>query len=170
MKKLVILIFVFAMCMAHAQEKATPTEQLTVEGKVARQYVFSLKDAGSFKTIGIDSLVIYNHLHERKRTVKNIRGILLKDILDKAGFSEKNPKLLSEFYITCVASDGYKVVFSWNEIFNTEVGNHLIIATEADGLKGAAMPDRLQLVSAADISTGRRFVKGIAKMIVERVQ
>jgi len=77
--------------------------------------------------------------------------------------------LLSEYYITCIAIDGYKVVFSWNEIFNTEIGNHILIAIEAGGLKAEAMPDRMLLFSAMDINTGRRFVKGLNKIVVERV-
>ena len=172
MKKLLAGIFVLSCCMLNAQEHAAvpATEQLTIEGKVEKQFVFTLKDAPGYKIVSVDSLVIYNHLHERKRVVKNIKGVLLKDILQKAGVDEKNPKLLSAFYFTCIAADGYKVVFSWNEIFNTEVGNHILIATEADGLRGEAMPDRLQLLSAADIATGRRFMKGISKIIVDRAK
>ncbi|HMC87324.1 MAG TPA: hypothetical protein VKI61_17485 [Chitinophagaceae bacterium] len=172
MKKLFAGVFVLSCFIGQAQEhpNTAATEQLTVEGKVEKPFVFTLKDAGEYKIYSVDSLVIYNHLHERKRTVRNIKGILLKDILSKVVIDEKSPKLLSEFYFTCLAADGYKVVFSWNEIFNTEIGNHIMIATEADGLKGEMMPDRLQLLSVADIATGRRFMKGISKIIVDRAK
>jgi hypothetical protein len=169
MKKLLIIVFVLTGSVLYAQEKVPATEQLTIEGKVEKPLVFSLKDAKNYTIVSVDSLVIYNHLRERKRVVKDIKGVLLKDILQKVTIDEKNAKLLSEFYFTCIAADGYKVVFSWNEIFNTEVGNHIMIATEADGVKGELMPDRLQLLSAADIATGRRFMKGISKIIVDRV-
>jgi hypothetical protein len=172
MKKMLVLVFVFNCFIVRAQDHPNipATEELTVEGKVEKPFVFTLKDIDQYKIASVDSLVIYNHLYERKRVVKNIKGILLKDILQKVTIDEKNPKQLSEFYFTCIAADGYKVVFSWNEIFNTEVGNHIMIATEADGIKGEMMPDRLQLLSAADLATGRRFMKGISKIIVDRIK
>lgn len=169
MKKLFIIIFSVAGFMATAQEKVPVTSQLTIEGKVKAPFVFQLKDAKDYSVVSVDSLVIYNHLHERKRAVKNIRGILLKDILAKAGIDEATPKLLSEFYFTCIAADGYKNVYSWNEIFNTEIGNHIVVVTEADGVKADMMPERILLLSAMDTNTGRRFMKGINKIIVEQV-
>lgn len=169
MKNILVPLILSFSIMVRAQEKVTATSQFSIEGKVKKQMVFVFKDAAAYSPVSIDSLVIYNHLHERKRALNNIKGILLKDILTKAGIDEASPKLLSEYYIVCIASDGYKVVFSWNEIFNTEIGNHIIIATEAGGMKGEAMPDRMLLLSAMDINTGRRFVKGLNKIVVEGV-
>jgi hypothetical protein len=131
---------------------------------------FDFTSAKDYETVKVDSFVIYNHLHEKKRTVKNIKGILLTDILKKSGIDEKNPKLFSEFYFTCIAADGYKVVFSWNEIFNTEIGGHILVVTEAEGKPLESMPDRMLLLSAKDFATGRRFVKGLEKIIVDRVK
>jgi hypothetical protein len=164
---LIAFIFSFSI-MAHAQEKVAPTSQFSIEGKVKNKLVFGFRDAAGYSLVSLDSLVIYNHLHERKRALNNIKGILLKDILTKAGIDEASPKLLSEYYIVCIASDGYKVVFSWNELFNTETGNHILIATEAGGMKGEAMADRMLLLSSSDTNTGRRFVKGLNKIVVER--
>jgi len=55
---------------------------------------------------------------------------MLKDILDKAGI-DVSLKLLSEVYITCIASDNYKVVFSWNEIYNSTIGEKVMILTRS---------------------------------------
>jgi hypothetical protein len=169
MKKIVIVLSVFFYGTLHAQETVPPTEKVSIQGKILHAFVFGPQDAAGYKAITIDSLVIYNHLHERKRTIKNIRGVLLKDILTKAAIDEANPKRFSEFYVTCAASDGYRIVFSWNEIFNTEIGDHILVAVEADGKKGDQLPDRILLLSAADINTGRRFMKGVDKITVDRV-
>ena len=98
------------------------------------------------------------------------KGVLLKDILAKVEIDMPNPKLLSEFYITCIASDNYKVVFSWNEIFNIAIGKHALIITELDGKKALDMDDSIVLLCNADYATGRRYVKGLQKIIIERVQ
>ena len=169
MKSTLIAFICLFSITAHAQEKVMPTSQFSVEGKVKNPLSFGFKDAVGYATVSVDSLVIYNHLHERKRVVNKIKGILLKDILTKAIIDQSSPKLLSEYYIVCSASDGYKVVFSWNEIFNTTIGEHVLIATEADDLTGESMADKMLLLSAMDNNTGRRFVKGLNKIVIERV-
>lgn len=131
---------------------------------------FSLKDLAAFTPKRIDSIIIYSHLMEPRKTIKNIKGVLLKDILNKAEFDSNSPKLLSEFYITCIASDNYKVVFSWNEIYNSKNGEHIIIITEADGKNAEQLTDRIALLSATDQATGRRYVKGLQKIVIERVK
>jgi len=165
-----LLVLLLSASFAHSQENVPPTDKFVVEGKVKSSFGFSLDQASQYKTIGIDSIVIYNHLLQRKRAIKNIKGVLLKDIIDKAVIDMPSPKLLSEIYITCVATDNYKVVFSWNELYNTDVGNHVIVITESDGKPAKEGEDRIAILSAADQATGRRFVKSLAKVIVERVK
>jgi hypothetical protein len=62
------------------------------------------------------------------------------------------------------------VVFSWNEIFNSKTGEKVYILTEVDGKPVAATSDRITLISTNDLAAGRRFVKGLEKIIVERVK
>ena len=109
-KSLLITIICWWSLAAYAQEKVAPTSQFNIEGKVKNKLTLGFKNMTGYATVSLDSLVIYNHLHERKRTVTNIRGVLLKDILNKAVVDQVSPKLLSEYYIVCNASDGYKVV------------------------------------------------------------
>jgi hypothetical protein len=152
-----------------AQENVQPTLSFSIEGKVKIPAVFSLADSIGFTIVSIDSVAIYNHLLQKKRVIKSIKGLLLKDILSKVEF-DAPAKVLSEFYITCIASDNYKVVFSWNELFNTDIGKHVMIITEESGKKGTEMADRIALLCPADYATGRRFIKGLQKIIVERVK
>ena len=165
-----LLVFMLSVAMAHAQEKTTPTDKFVIEGKVKNSFSFSLDQAGQYKTTGIDSIVIYNHLMQRRHAIKNIKGILLKDVIDKAGIDIASPKLLSEIYITCIASDNYKVVFSWNELYNTEVGKQVMIITESDGKPAKDSPDRIAIISTADEATGRRYVKALSKILIEQVK
>ena len=107
---------------------------------------------------------------EPRKTIRNIKGVLLKDVIDKAAIDGESQKLLSEYYITCIASDNYKVVFSWNELYNSIIGESIMIITEADGKKAEQLEDRIALLSAADRATGRRYVKGLQKIVIDRVK
>lgn len=114
--------------------------------------------------------MVYNHLMEHKRTINHITGISLKEVLLKVGLNVSNPKLYSEFYFTCIASDGYKVVFSWNEMFNTPIGDQVLMVTAYDGTTANKTEDRIAIVSPADKATGRRYLKNLETIRVERVQ
>ena len=103
-----------------------------------------------------------------KGLMKNINGVLLKDILSAIPFNNENPKVLSEYYIECQATDGYKVLFSWNEIFNSETGKHVMIITSKNGTNTAQLDDRIALITPTDQATGRRYVKWLNKIIIHR--
>ena len=99
-----------------------------------------------------------------------MKGVLLKDILEKTEIDSESAKVLSEYYIVCIASDNYKVVFSQNEIFNSNTGNSVYILTEQDGKPASALDNRIALVSPKDQMTGRRYVKSLQKIVIERVK
>jgi len=165
-----ILLLLCSVACAFGQEKTTPSNSFTVSGKVKTVVQFSLNQAADYSSVSVDSLVIYNHLLQKKRVIKNIKGILLRDIISKAAIDINSPKLLSEIFITCIASDNYKVVFSWNELFNTAIGQHVLILTSLDGKPAAEGNDRIAVLSTMDEATGRRFVKGLEKVIIEQVK
>lgn len=168
MRKLLFFGLLLIAIVTNGQQIIPPTNQFTIDGSVKAPFTFQLKDAGNYKLVSIDSVAITNHLKEPRNTIKNLRGILLKDILAKVELNTDQPKLFSEFYFVCTASDNYKVVFSWNEIFNTATGNNLYIIIEKDGQSGEAVSDRIVLLSATDEATGRRFVKGLSRITVKR--
>ena len=153
-----------------AQHHIPPTDNFRVEGKVKQGMTVSLQDLSSYQSYTIDSIVITSHLGERKDILKAVKGVLLKDILNKVEIEAESPKVLSEYYLVCVASDNYKVVFSWNEIFNTDTGKSVYIITGQDGKPASAWETRTALISPKDQMTGRRYVMGLQKIIVERTK
>ncbi len=164
---LAICLLVSSACMG--QEKVNPTTEFTIGGKVKTELKVTLADLGQYETRNVPDMAITNHLGELKRTAKGLKGILLKDILGKTDIQAENPKVLSEFFIACIASDGYKIVFSWNELFNTATGNNVYVIVEMDGIKIGEMKDRILLVSTTDFKTGRRFLKSLQKINIQRV-
>ena len=90
--------------------------------------------------------------------------------MDKVEIDSETPRVLSEYYFVCTASDNYKVVFSWNEIFNNDTGKSVYIITSVEGKTASALDSRIALVSPKDQMTGRRYVKGLQKIVVERVK
>ena len=90
-------------------------------------------------------------------------------MLGNLEIKDGSPKLLSEYYLVFEATDGYRVVFSWNEIFNSPTGSNTFILTDADGVPLEAGKGRIVLISPKDTQTGPRYVKGLNGIIVHRV-
>ena len=171
MRSTLVLFFVSLVFSVSAQKEIIPTtENFTIEGKVKKEMTILLVDLSSYKSHSIDSIVITNHLGERKSSLKKVKAVLLKDILDKIEIDAESPKVLSEYYLVCIASDNYKVVFSWNEIFNSTTGSAVYIITSQDGKPASGLDNRIALVSSKDQMTGRRYVKGLQKIVIERVK
>jgi len=171
MRSILFLVLAFTVFSASAQKENIPTtENFSIEGKVKKSLAVSLADLSSYRSYSIDSIVITNHLGEKRSTLKNVQGVLLKDILDKIEIDAETPKVLSEYYFVCIASDNYKAVFSWNEIFNSDTGKSVYIITAQDGKPATGLDNRIALVSPKDEMTGRRYVKGLQKIVIERVK
>jgi uncharacterized protein YbaA (DUF1428 family) len=164
---LTFYILTFALII-QAQENIPTTETIYIEGAVKKSKEIKISELLTHKQEYLDSLPIYNHKMEYKKTLKKLKTVLLKDILESVEFDVPGAKWLGEFYIVCVASDNYKVVFSWNEIFNSDIGKKLAVIVEENGKPIQQSEDRISLISPSDYATGRRYVKGLSKIIIKR--
>ncbi|MFZ1331241.1 MAG: molybdopterin-binding protein [Flavobacteriales bacterium] len=153
-----------------AQRTIPPTDSIQIFGQVKNPTTFTLADLDTFPKTAIKDQVIYNHNGEIKDTLTDMSGIPIRSLLTSIQFEYDKPKVLNEFYFVFIASDGYKVVFSWNEIYNTETGNNFFIVTEMEGKKLKELDQRIVFISTADLKTGRRYIKGLAKIEVSRVE
>jgi hypothetical protein len=167
MKKLLILFFLACTGTAFTQEKYGPaTNQFSISGKIKNPSVITMDSLAKYTISPVGDINVTDHTGAFKHKDEQLKGILLKDILSHTLPDAAGPKLYSAFYYTCVGSDGYKVVYSWNELFNTEVGNHVYIIMEKNGVKADQLPESIQMTSMMDMKTGRRYLHNLDKIIV----
>lgn len=169
MKRLTTLILVIISVNVWGQKADQATNDFVVTGQVKKDLKFTLADIEKFPSKTIGDVVITNHLGEPRGTARQLTGILVKDLLKDLELKEESPKRFSEFYLTFVAVDNYRVVYSWNEIFNSPTGDNLFVITSRDGKKVKDMNERILIVTPTDFKTGRRHIKGLSKILVERV-
>lgn len=169
-KFLILTIAILTNLTVNAQRSIQPTDSLWVTGKIKNPTVFTLADLAIFPSTAIEDQIIYNHNGEVKDTLTGMSGIPLKTLLASILYVYDKPKFLNEFYFVFIASDGYRVVFSWNEIYNTETGNSFYLVTEMDGQKLNDLGQRILFISTADLKTGRRYIKGLEKIDVRQLE
>lgn len=163
--KYLIIALLFLSFAVNAQE----SKQFVIEGKVKAPLTVTLDNLSTYKSVSLDSMTIFNHLMQRKSSIKNIKGVLLKDILAKVEIDAASPKTLSEYYLVFTATDNYKVVYSWNEIFNSPTGNQVLVLTGYDANPTKAEKGSIAIITPSDFATGRRFVKGLSKISILQV-
>lgn len=169
MKKLLLFTFLLFFQLANAQETGKSTDFFLITGKVQNPITVKFADLQQYPTQKIGNVKITNHTGEPRGAFKKLKGVLLKSVLEKANIQAENPRILSEYYIVCEAADGYKNVYSWNELFNTEVGNQVFIVTEENGKSFAGTDKNRMLLAPKDFRTGRRNLKWLSKIEIKRI-
>lgn len=170
MKKLTIILLLLHTGALFAQEKLTPTQQFTISGKVKKGSVITIDSLKQYTQAVIGEVKVTNHLGEFKHADEQLKGVLLKEVLSHTSYAVSSPKLLSTLYFVCSGADGYLVVYSWNELYNTEVGDHVFIIMEKNGVKAEKMPESLQMTSTRDFKTGRRYLHNLTKIEVRQAE
>ena len=60
----------------------------------------------------------------------------------------------------------YKVVLSWNEVFNSKSDNNILLLTSFDANPAKAEKGNIAMIVSTDNATGRRFVKGLSRITI----
>ncbi|HMR90503.1 MAG TPA: hypothetical protein PKD51_20225 [Saprospiraceae bacterium] len=168
--QLAIIVCIINIDGVIGQNIIKQTFDLKITGRVISEKTFNIHDLDTFAQVNIDEYILYNKDGSLKNTLKNLKGIPIKSILKVVKYAEESPRSLNEYYFILKASDGYKVVFSWNEIYNTDVGNNLFIITEIDGKKARDLPHHILFLSCADIKTGLRYIKCLENIEVKQIE
>jgi DMSO/TMAO reductase YedYZ molybdopterin-dependent catalytic subunit len=98
------------------------------------------------------------------RRVDAYRGVRLTTLITEAGLPNDAPGEFKRTVFVAHGQDGYVVTFSWHELFNTPIGESVLIAYECGGRKLDAEDGAPILFSGADILPAPRHVKRLARI------
>ncbi|WP_419867974.1 molybdopterin-dependent oxidoreductase [Chryseobacterium sp. CT-SW4] len=152
----------------HADDPAYVTKEIKVTGNVITPLALTVD---SLKKMDVKDLKDFNIICQSgltKDKIESTKGVLLKDILNKAKIEQKD-HTDRNFYIVARAADDYKATFSWAEIFNNPNGEQTYILFEQNG---QPLKDKGEMivVSMNDTKTGPRHVKWLKSIEVHRVE
>jgi hypothetical protein len=168
--KQTLLALTLAVLFLMGFDTAQSTKSFVVKGKVKAEKKIEMPDLQKLTLHSIGSVNITSHKGDLKGKAKDMKGVLLREVLQTVELDAESPKFYSEYYFVCKGGDGYKVVYSWNELFNTAVGNSVYIILEKDGKNLTDDEDSLLMISSEDVRTGRRYVKNLEIIQVGRAE
>lgn len=145
------------------------TERISVSGLVEHALQLRVEDLRKFPPQQVSEIPVVCQTGAELGKMENLKGVLLRDVLGKASVVSRSHNDVKKMAVIATASDGYKVVFSWTEIFNSPIGEGVIVYFEKNGLPLADDEGRIALISARDIRTGPRHVKWLKGVEVRKI-
>jgi DMSO/TMAO reductase YedYZ molybdopterin-dependent catalytic subunit len=167
-----VALAAWAALSAHAADErvgSRVTTTLAVRGNVAKPMTLSVADLARFPVHRVEDTRVVRAEGGASEAARQFAGCLLRDVLDAAKLTESDRLDLRKTIIVATAGDGYKAVFSWAELFNTTIGDGVLIVYERDGAPLGNDEGRIALISLKDTRPGPRHVKWLSTVDVVRV-
>jgi DMSO/TMAO reductase YedYZ molybdopterin-dependent catalytic subunit len=139
---------------------------INIKGDIEFPLQLTVDSLRKMKVVTLNNFKVVCQSGETKKVDATSKGVLLKDILEKAKIKQNGHKDRN-FYIVARASDDYKATFSWAEIFNNPPGENTYVLFEENGkpVKNGEMI----LICKNDIKTGPRHVYWLKSIEIYRV-
>ena len=142
---------------------------LSISGNLEKDTLFTIQDLKNLPNNHIDTIVLKNGAGKTYKKLENAKGVRLIDVINAVTIEGLDNKTSSAFYVVCTADDGYKVVYSWNELVNSNIGEAVFILYAADNGLSESSEETLMMVSLKDIINGKRNLRDLKKIEVLRV-
>ncbi|WP_353236403.1 molybdopterin-dependent oxidoreductase [Diaphorobacter ruginosibacter] len=98
-----------------------------------------------------------------------LKGVLLRDILEKAAVTAQNHFDLKKAAVIITATDGFKVVYSLAEVLHSPIGDGALVFFEKDGQALSAKEGQIAMVSLGDDSAASRYIKWVQSIDVRKI-
>lgn len=145
------------------------TERLAVTGAVERPLDVGLDELRRLPASDIKEIILESQSPAKAGKTEVFRGVLMRTLLEKAKVAAPGRHDLKKMIFVTRASDDYAVVFTWAEVFNTEVGDGVLVVFEKEGKPLSEDEGRIALISAKDIHRGARHVRWLKAIEVRKV-
>ncbi len=152
--------------MRDERHDAEENSALRITGRVTRPLALGTKDLRGMDAEEVKDLLIICGSGTPKGRIRSCRGVLLENVIGRADVIKEEHNDTKKMLLIASSSDGFKVVFSWQEIFNTPIGGGVMILIEKDGESLDGEEGQLELISTEDYYTGSRYVKGLSTIEV----
>jgi DMSO/TMAO reductase YedYZ molybdopterin-dependent catalytic subunit len=138
---------------------------LVLSGRFQRPLSLSLEQLRRYDSVTATPFDLRCYTTNRFiRSVDAYRGVRLTTLITEAGLPNDVPGEFKRTVFVALGQDGYVVTFSWHELFNTPVGDNVLVAYECGDRMLDAEDGAPILFSGADLLPAPRHVKRLARI------
>lgn len=153
---------------AVATHHAEPTVRII--GRVAQPLAIPYTTLCAMDTVDTGTLPMICGSGEPKGKIGNCRGVLLAELINLAEVVVLEHNDTKKMYVVVASDDGYKTVFSWQEIFNSANGEGILVILEKDGQPLYQGNGEVDLLSSRDHLSGPRYVRRLKTVEILKVE
>jgi len=163
MRRLALFFLLAAFCRLAAAAEAEGA--VSIAGDVKRPIAIGVEGLRTFAASGQLNFKSTRDVEGRQQQTV-VKGVSLRALLEQATLAERDRLDWRKSVVIAIARDGYRVVFSWPEVFNTEAGGQVMLVYERDGAPLGSGEGPIALSAPGDIRTGPRHVKWLERIEV----
>lgn len=156
--------------MEHGHEKifdaAYMTHSLLVTGEVNHPLELSVQDLTGMEMTEVRNVMMTCGSGRPEGVIQSYRGMRLTEILNLADVVKRTHTSPSALYVAVSSSDGRGALLSYQELFNTAIGEQAIVIIEKDGKPLGADEGCFAFISASDVRTGPRRLRYLRRIQV----
>ena len=145
-------------------------QALRIIGRVAQPLFISYAALCAMDTVDTGTLPMICGSGEPKGKIGNCRGVLLAELINLAEVVVLEHNDTKKMYVVVASDDGYKTVFSWQELFNSINGEGILVILEKDGQPLYQGNGEVDLISSRDHLTGPRYVRRLKTIEILKVE
>ena len=147
--------------LTHTALGTAITLKVNIQGDEYADLNLSLAELKAFPQHVLDEVTLTCLSGAGKGCIKNYCGALLRDVIGHIGLEAADRRVLKQMLVIARAHDNYSAIFSWNELFNTAVGDGVFVLYEKNDESLGAREADVALISANDLRNAPRHVKGL---------
>ncbi len=155
-----------APALAREAHTGTPSTTLTVSGAVEKRLVL---DAAALAAFPPAQIVEVSLPRSAGSAPVRYRGVRLRDVLTKASIVAPGHNDIKQMLAVASATDSYVALFSWAELFNSPLGDGVLVLFEREGKALGDEEGKIALISTGDTRTGARHVKWLQSVEVRKI-
>lgn len=148
---------------------AAVSDTLTVRGAVEHPLTLGVDDLRTMPPQQLAEVMLTKQNGADAGKLQNLKGVRLADLINQAVLVVHDHNDIKKMIVVATATDGYRVVFSWSEIFNSPAGDGMIVYFEKDGKPLGDDEGHIAMVSTKDTKTGPRHVKWLQTLEVRLI-
>jgi hypothetical protein len=130
-----------------------------IQGRVKAPYEFTLDELNTMDSMQTENIRMICGSGEPIGDIGYFRGVLLSDVINKAEVRVVDHNDTKKMFVVAGSDDGYKSVFSWQEIFNSPNGESIWVVLENKGNPLHGGNGEVDLLTGCDHLPGPRYVR-----------
>lgn len=160
--------------MRDMQPRTTPklfgpqyvTREVEVSGMVVQPLKLGVAELRGLERRRIEGVAVLCGSGKLKQQVGSFEGVLLRDLLDLAEVALREHDTPNRTYVVASGSDGYQALFSWHELFNSPLGDGVLVLIDKNDAPLDGDEGEIGLIATGDRRTGPRYIRYLKRIEV----